>query len=272
MNEVPGCRGAFTLTPRPPNLSFVSFVKAQVTRVSELPRRVFLLVMLGGAALITRTSLEYFDFEAMPPFALEKMPLRFEAFWFASLRVHVASVLLAFPLCLLLMTRGLQRRPALHRLLGRMAGILVLVGIVPSGAVLAFEAKGGAVVTAGFLLSGAIVGWFMVQGVLAARRRELVSHRRAMQHVVGQMSVAVTSRALMIAFDMAGMIPERAYVIALWLPVVASFVVVELLSRRSVVSLRLPLRSSERMRREVSLLAVFVPRRPVAASVRRFGR
>jgi uncharacterized membrane protein len=270
--KFPGFPELVILIRQRPNLSFVPAVQAQVTRGSELPRRVFLLVMLAGAALITSTSLEYFDLEALPPFALEKMPLRFEAFWFASLRVHVASALLAFPLCLLLMTRWLQRRPTLHRPLGRIAGILVLVGLLPSGAVLAFEAKGGAVVTAGFLLSGAIVGWFMVQGVLAARRRELVSHRRAMQHVVGQMSVAVTSRALMLALDLAGMIPDRAYVIALWLPVVAHFALVELLSRRSAVSLRLPLRSSERMHREVSPLAVLVPVRPVARSVGRVGR
>src|SRR5207248_4390151 len=133
-----------------------------------------------------------------------------------------------------------------HRWLGRFTGVLVLFALVPSGVVLAFDAKGGAVVTAGFLLSAAIVGWFTIRGVVAARRRDFVSHRRAMRHVVGQMSVAVTSRAILIGFDAIGIDPDLAYVIALWVPVLASFAVVEL------VSLPSPFRLIERIRRALS--------------------
>jgi hypothetical protein len=60
---------------------------------------------------------------------------------------------------------------------------------VPTGIVLAFDAKGGSAVTAGFLLSAAIVAWFMVRGVAAARRRDIKAHSRAMRHVFAQMSV-----------------------------------------------------------------------------------
>jgi uncharacterized membrane protein len=218
---------------RRPNLSLGPLVQAEVRRLlSELPRLLFLVTMLAGAALITATSLVYFDFEALPPFALEKLPLRFEELWFAALRLHVASALVAFPLCLLLMTRFLQRRPAWHRRLGRVTGAAVLFALVPSGFVLAFDAKGGLVVSAGFLLSGALVFWFMLRGILAARLRELVAHRRAMLHVVAQMSVAVTSRTLMHALDLAGVDPDRAYVVALWVPVVASALIAEILARR----------------------------------------
>jgi len=239
---------------------------------AELPRRVFLLLMLGGSALIAASSVAYFDFETLPPFALEKFPLRFETLWFASLRIHVASAILAFPSCLVLTTRTLQRRPLVHRSLGRLTGILVLFALVPSGAVLAFEAKGGSVVTAGFLLSGAIVAWFMVQGVLAARRRDFVSHRRAMRHVVGQMSVAVTSRALMLGLDAVGVDPELAYVVALWGPVLASAAVAEIISRRAVFSASNLFRSVERMYREISALALLVRVRSVVRPVARLGR
>ena len=74
---------------------------------------------------------------------VEKLPVRFEALWPASLRVHVAAASLTLPLCLLLTTRALQRRAALHRWLGRVSGVLVLLALVPSGVVLAFDAKGG---------------------------------------------------------------------------------------------------------------------------------
>ena len=234
-----------------------------------LLRRCFLGVMLLGSALITSASLVYFDTDILPPFVIEKFPLRFESLWLASLWLHVASALLSFPLCLALMTRTIQRRPVWHRWLGRFTGALVLFALVPSGVVLSFDAKGGAFVTLGFLLSAAIVAVGMVQGVAAARRRNLVLHRRATWHVVAQMSVAVTSRALLVGLDMAGIDPELSYVIALWLPVLASAAVVELLATRSPFSLST--RSVERIRRETNALAL-LPVRSGVRPVTRLGR
>ncbi len=193
-------------------------------------RLLFLGVMTLGAALILSSSLAYFDFHEVPPFAIEKLPVRFSTLWLASLRVHVTAALLSLPLCVLLMTRMVQRRRAIHRWLGRAAGVIILLALAPSGAVLAFDAKGGASVTAGFLLSDALVAFFMAKGIAAARRRDLVTHRRAMGHVFAQMSVAVTSRAMLMALDVAGVSPDLAYVIALWLPVLGSAAAVEMLS------------------------------------------
>jgi uncharacterized membrane protein len=234
--------------------------------VANLPRRAFLLAMLVGAALITASSLAYFDFDTLPPFVLEKLPVRFESLWLASLRVHVAAALTAFPLCIALMTRGVQRRPAWHRWLGRLAGGIVLFGLVPSGIVLAFDAKGGRVVTAGFLLSAGIVAWFLVRGVAAARRRDLVAHRRAMRHVFAQMSVAVTSRALLVALDRVGVDPDVAYVVALWGPVLASAAVAELVSFPS------PAHLIGRICRELSPLALAVRARALGRPFVRLGR
>lgn len=227
--------------------------------------------MLAGAALITVASLPYFDFETLPDFAIEKFPLRFEALWLASLRVHVASALVTFPLCLSLMTRPLQRRPGWHRSVGRVAAFLILFGLVPSGVVLAFDAKGGRIVTLGFLLSGAIVAAGIVAGVRAARRRELVAHRNAMRHVVAQMSVAVTSRAMLMGFDALGMDPSTSYVIALWAPVLGSLALAELVNRHPWSSPHFVLAFS-RSRREVlpqpQMVRVHTAVRPLA----RLGR
>ncbi len=235
-------------------------------RLTHLPRRSFLLAMLAGSALITATSLAYFDTGSLPPFVVEKLPVRFESLWLASLRIHVAAALLTFPLCIALMTRTLQRRTALHRVLGRVAGIVVLLALVPSGAILAFDAKGGALGTAGFLLTGGIIAWFMVRGVAAARRRDLVAHRRAMTHVFAQMSVAVTSRALLTAFDAAGFDPDVAYAVALWGPVLASAAVAELVSHRS------PIHLIARIFREISPLALALRVRALARPLVRVGR
>jgi uncharacterized membrane protein len=239
--------------------------------LAQIPRRLFLLVMLAGSAVVTASSLDYFDLRALPAFIAEKLPLRFPLLWLVSVRVHVAAACLSLPLCLALMTRPLQRRLAWHRWVGRVTGVTVLFALVPTGAVLAFDAKGGPLVTAGFLLSGGIVAWSMVRGVVAARRGEVREHSRAMRHVVAQMSVAVTSRASMIALYMAEVDPGVAYIAALWGPVVVSAAVAELVSPRSPTLLALE-HLVERTRRALSPLDLARSPRLVARSAPRVGR
>lgn len=238
---------------------------------AHLPRRLFVILMLVGSALITAYSLPYFDFRELPPFAVERLPERFPGVWLASLRVHVAAALVSLPLCVLLTTRALQRKIEWHRWLGRLSGVVVLFALVPSGAILSLHAKGGPVVTMGFLLSAALTAWFLVRGVVAARRRDLVSHRRAMHHVVAQISVAVTSRAMLFAADAYGLDPDVSYVVALWIPVLASAAVAELTSRRRAL---LPFAPAfeERIRRALSPLGLRLRDRALARSVARHGR
>jgi uncharacterized membrane protein len=224
--------------------------------------------MLAGWVFIFASSLAYFDFSAIPEFMFEKLPLRHETLWLYSLRVHVTAALISLPLCIVLMTRTLQKRPAIHRVLGRIAGMTLLFGLVPTGVVLAFDATGGKVVTVGFLLSGAIVAGCTVRGVLAARRGDLVTHQRSMRHVFAQMSVAVSSRALLMIFDGAGVDRGISYVVALWGPVLASALVVELLSLRGARLTSLV----ERIRRELAPLALSIRPRVVARPANRIGR
>jgi threonine/homoserine/homoserine lactone efflux protein len=240
--------------------------------LSHWAGRGFLVLMLLGSALISVMSLPYFDFETLPPFVIEKLPLRFEALWLGALRVHVAAAALSFPLCLALMTRSLQRRVGFHRWLGRVSGGLMLCALLPSGIVLAFDAKGGPVVSAGFLLSALIIAIALILGVRAARRRDLILHGRAMRHVLGQMSVAVVSRALIVALDAIGVDPDVAYVAALWGPVLASVLVVEWQSRRPLPWFRNPIQLSERIPRELSAFALVLRVRALFYPVARDSR
>ena len=186
--------------------------------------------MLLGSVLITLSSLVYFEPGTVAPFILEKLPLRFERLWRLALLVHVPSALVSFPACILLMTKVVQRRRNLHRWLGRVTGTVVGLLLVPSGLVLAQEAKGGVWVSVGFVLSGLIVWVALVRGVIDARRGRMLSHARSMRHLFAQMSVAVTSRTLLVLLDLGGMDPNLAYVLALWLPVLGSALVAEALS------------------------------------------
>jgi len=195
-------------------------------------RPLFLLAMAWGSALITWGSLPYFLGDDEHPFILEKIDnvhLASEAAWITALHVHVVAAAFALPACIALVLHSVQRRfPRVHRWLGRLTGAVVLLALVPSGGYLAFWAKGGAPSTAGFLSSGGIAAFAMVQGVRAARARDYVVHRRCMAHVLAQLSVAVTSRAMLVLFDFAGVGPEPAYIAALWVPVIASALAAEL--------------------------------------------
>src|SRR5919204_771121 len=120
-----------------------------------------------------------------------------------------------------------------HRCAGRAIAAVVLLALVPSGSYLALFAKGGLPSTAGFLVSGTIAAAAMVQAVREARARRFAAHRRFTLHVLAQLSVAVTSRAMLLVFDAIAFDHEFAYLLSLWLPVSASALAVELISWRN---------------------------------------
>ncbi|HWE23990.1 MAG TPA: DUF2306 domain-containing protein, partial [Myxococcales bacterium] len=194
----------------------------------RLIRSAWLTVLALGSTVITARSIEYFDTD-LPEFVIEKLPLPREAVWLGALKIHVAAAALALPGCLVLVSKtALRRAPRFHRWVGRAIATVVLLALVPSGSYLALFAKGGLPSTAGFLVSGAIAAAAMVLAVREARARRFEEHRRYTLHVLGQLSVAVTSRAMLFSFDTLAFDPERAYLVALWLPVVASALAVEL--------------------------------------------
>ena len=199
--------------------------------MAKVLRVLGMLALLLGSAAITLASLVYFG-EDLAPFVIEKLPLPLEDVWMLALKLHVVAAIVCLPACVLLASKTLLARGrGLHRWMGRITGVVVLFALVPSGFYLSLFAKGGLPSTVGFMLSGVIVAVAMIQGVRAARAGRFVEHRRWVLHVLAQLSVAVTSRAMLYAFDAAAVDEGLAYLISLWLPVVGSFAVVELSTR-----------------------------------------
>ena len=199
----------------------------------RLLRAAWLLALALASAFITRGSLDYFGAD-LPAFVVEKLPLPWEQVWLGALKVHVVAAAFALPGCLVLMSKTvLASAPRFHRWAGRATAAVVLLALVPSGSYLALFAKGGVPSTLGFLVSGAIVAAAMVQAVREVRARRFAAHRRLVLHVLAQLSVAVTSRAMLFGFDAISFDPERAYLISLWLPVAASALAVEMICWRN---------------------------------------
>src|SRR5690349_21148603 len=97
------CCRASTAPPSaniPPKLFPIPRVRGRVwkrVRADGL-RVLFLAAMTLGAAFIVASSLAYFDLHELPPFAIEKLPVRFSTLWLASLRIHVTAALVSLPL------------------------------------------------------------------------------------------------------------------------------------------------------------------------------
>lgn len=188
------------------------------------------LVLALGSLAVTYASAVYFEANQRPPFLIEKLPLSNESLYLWILRVHVAAAALALPGCLILVSGWvLKRWPRFHRWCGRIVGLDVLAVLAPSGFYLAFFARAGIGSTLGFLLTGGIAVWAMLQAIRWARARRFARHRLYAFHVLGQLSVAVTSRAMLFALESSNLNPDLAYLLSLWIPVVGTFALVQYL-------------------------------------------
>jgi uncharacterized membrane protein len=184
--------------------------------------------MAVAICAMLEASASYLDLGVLHPIYLDKLPLPHPQLWLTALYVHVPSALLSLPACLLLSAAWPRRRwPRLHRWLGRFAGVLVVFAAVPSGLYLAFFAEGGWPSTLGFLLTSVITLVAMLKSVAAVRAGHIAAHRRYSAHVTAQLSVAVSSRILLIGAELFELRESWVYAAALWLPVLASAAVAE---------------------------------------------
>ena|SRR5579885_685653 len=194
-------------------------------------RRLIWIFLWLGSFAITISSLVYFHPGERAAFIIEKLPLRHEDLYVLVLRLHVIAAALSLPGCLILSSKNILKRwPRFHRWCGRVTGSLVIFILTPTGFYLAFFARGGWGATLGFWLSGAVVMAAMIQSIREARAKRYASHRRLAFHVLGQLSVAVTSRALLLLLGYSNFNPDVAYRISLWVPVLGTFALVEFLA------------------------------------------
>lgn len=115
--------------------------------------------------------------------------------WKAALYTHVFSGMCA--LCAMLTQFFRSRRPwtiAMHRLMGRMYAVVVLVIAAPSGAILAWYAEGGISGRLGFGTLVALWALTTAEGVRAARARDYALHRAWMIRSFALTLSAVTVR------------------------------------------------------------------------------
>jgi len=116
--------------------------------------------------------------------------------------------------------KNAQKKPVLHRWLGRIYGVAILVGGI-SGLMLAVNALGGAVAGWGFGILAVL--WIAVtaQAIRMAIVRNFIEHRKWMIRSFALTFAAVTLRIYLVGFTLAGVsyIPASVYIAWMcWIP------------------------------------------------------
>lgn len=132
--------------------------------------------------------------------------------------VHIVSGPFVLLGGLILLSESVRRRQAgLHRWLGRVQVVVLLLFVLPSSVVMSRHAFGGWPAGLSFLLLSAATAICAIAGVVYARRRRYDQHRRWMLRCYVLICSAVALRLISGAAGLVGVpSPEGAYIVASW--------------------------------------------------------
>lgn len=189
----------------------------RVSPYQRVETAAFYLVLFSGTALILWESRSYFLPGHIHGFMMERLDLAVEDWWRYALLTHVAGGLICLVSSLLQFSGVLLKRaPALHRNLGRIYALSIVVAVFPTGVALAFVAKGGLSGTIGFLTLSFGTLFTLLLGMIAIYRKNLPSHRAWISRSFALVTSAITFRALQLI--LVRFIPDydQVYQISLW--------------------------------------------------------
>jgi uncharacterized membrane protein len=132
--------------------------------------------------------------------------------------IHIFSAPLVLFNGLILLSERIRRRsPGLHRILGRVQVLVLLLFVLPSSVVMSRHAFGGWPAGLSFVLLSAATALCALVGVHYARRRRYDLHQRWMLRCYVLICSAVALRLISGAAGLVGVpSPESAYVVAAW--------------------------------------------------------
>jgi uncharacterized membrane protein len=132
--------------------------------------------------------------------------------------VHIFSGPVVLLGGLVLLSESVRRRHGgLHRWLGRVQVVVLLLLVLPSSVVMSWHAFGGWPAGLSFLLLSVATASCAIAGVVYARRRRYHQHRRWMLRCYVLICSAVALRLISGAAGLVGVpSPEGAYIVAAW--------------------------------------------------------
>ena len=129
-------------------------------------------------------------------------------------RLHMLSSAMA--LLMLPVVIGLRHRPSLHRKLGRVLGLFVIIGALTALPVAILSHSSDAA-RAGFFVQGLVWLALLTGGLMAIRRRDRVTHARFMMAMAAVATGAVWFRLMTGTAIMLKLPFEESYALASWL-------------------------------------------------------
>lgn len=176
-------------------------------------------VLNVGVFLMIQLVVTYSAFDDQAGFLKEKQAYLHMPVWKAAFYIHVFTSILALAAGFTqFSTRILARYRRLHRVLGRVYAVVVLLINVPAGLVMGVYANGGLSSKAAFLLLDVLWFWFTLKAVLEARRGDIGKHRDYMLRSYALTLSALTLRTWKIILTSTTTLPpETIYMIDAWL-------------------------------------------------------
>ncbi len=138
-------------------------------------------IMTGFAFLLFTTTLVYWSFEPDVNFLLTKQDIVHNMVWRAAFYIHITGGMLSIALGPFQFIRQLRERYLpLHRVIGKIYAIAILLIGAPTGLYMAFYANGGPGASLGFIMMSVL--WFYTtwMGIRTVLNKQIIQHRQWM--------------------------------------------------------------------------------------------
>lgn len=152
-------------------------------------------LLAAGALYLAGITTLYFSFCSDCNFLLKKQDVVFNPFWRTAFYIHISGGMLALLTGPWQFLRSFRRRfLRLHRSMGKVYLVSILLLAGPSGQFMAFYAEGGFLSTIGFLLMALLWLWTTWMAYATVRKRDITAHRDWMTRSYALTLAAVTLR------------------------------------------------------------------------------
>ena len=186
--------------------------------------------------LMIRITVPYFAFDDQTAFLRIKQWVINNSVWKTAFYVHVITSCFSIIAGFTQFSKQIQRKnPALHRTMGKMYVVVVLLFSGPSGFIMALYANGGIVSQAAFTILSVLWMYCTFKAFDFARKRNFTEHEKFMIRSFALTLSAITLRAwkyiIVFAFRPA---PMDAYMIVAWLGWIPNLVIAEIYINRYI--------------------------------------
>lgn len=202
-------------------------------QAQDVALRLGWLLLTAAALLLVGITTMYYSLCTDCNFLLEKQELIDNPIWMGAFYVHITGGILALVAGPLQFVRRFRSRfPRVHRLLGMVYIVAILLIAGPSGQYMAFHAEGSWVSSLGFLVMAVLWMFTTWQAYLSARKRDFPAHRDWMTRSFAMSLAAVTLRIWVpVSSYYMGLDQELVVESSAWVSWVPNLIVAEMLVR-----------------------------------------